>query len=403
MPNPGFGSRGLAILAGVASSIVASLVYPYIAYFLTQEQGYSLTEAASLIGFATAINVIVRLVAGRLIDHIHLYKLATIGLILAVALPVFLVWHPTWGAVLFGLVTYTAGAVLFGASMTLVIYSTDEPEVEQKINFSYYYAASNLFLGLAPIAIFCFAVDSYRMVFISAIFLQLVSIVGVLLMLIRRAPKQQKKNSPPPKMMRAYSGLFTKEFAIIFLIGCGYSCIYQQLTSNISLLLKDTQVWGRDVYPVLIAINGLMIVAIQPFYVRVLKKHQTQDVLLPGVFMLLVSVAFLTLPTPLLYALLPFALLFTMAEFFVNLGLTDALIAVAPFEARGTWISCFALSRMAGAVGVPLGSMIIEDYGVSSYTWALLGVCGVILSLSYVSSKLRRANHCVPVDEATSC
>jgi predicted MFS family arabinose efflux permease len=388
-----FGSRAVAISGGVASSIVASLVYPYIVYFLTKEEGFSLTAAGSLVGFATAINVIIRIVAGRLIDNVHLYKLASIGLILVLALPVSLVFYPMWVAVLTGLVAYTAGALLFGASMTLLIYSTDEPEIEQKINFSYYYASTNLLLGLAPVAIFCFAVDSYKSVFITAIILQVASIAVVLLMLARTAPRESTRNKSSAGLLESYSSLFTKEFVIIFFIGCSYSCIYQQFTSNISALLKGTQVLGRDLYPLLVAVNGLFIVAIQPFYVQVLKKYQAQDILLPGVIILLISSVFLVLPLPVVISFLLFALFFTIAEFIINLGLTDSVISAAPYAARGTWISCFALTRIAGAVGVPLGALIIEDYGVNFYMWSLVLLCLVILILVILSNKIRSGNY----------
>ncbi|MCU1717094.1 MFS transporter [Pseudomonas sp. 5P_3.1_Bac2] len=386
------GSRGVAILGGIASSIVASLVYPYIVYFLTKEEGFSLTAAGSLVGFATAINVIIRIVAGRLIDSVQLYKLASIGLILVLALPVSLVFYPIWVAVLVGLVAYTAGALLFGASMTLVIYSTDEPETEQKINFSYYYASTNLLLGLAPVAIFFFAVDNYKAVFITAIIFQVASIIVVLLMLARTGSRESSRKTSSAGLLKSYSSLFTKGFAIIFLIGCSYSCVYQQFTSNISVLVKGTQVLGRDLYPLLVAINGLFIVAIQPFYVKVLKKYQAQDVLLPGVVILLISSVFLILPLPVVISFLLFALFFTIAEFIINLGLTDNIISIAPYEARGTWISCFALSRMAGAVGVPLGAILIEDYGVNFYMWSLVLICFVVLILSVLSNKIRNGN-----------
>ena len=402
MRNSVCSSRGLAISGGIASSVVASLVYPYIVYFLTKEQGYTLTEAASLLGLATVINVIVRVIAARLIDNVQLYRLAGIGLLLALGLPVSLVWYPEWAAVLVGLVAYTAGAVLFSASMTLAIYSTEESKVDQKINFSYYYAASNLFLGLAPVGIFYLAAESYKTVFISAICLQIISIICVQL-LIRRAPVAQVKSSRPASMMESYSSLLTKEFAVIFIIGCGYSCIYQQLTTNISVLLKDTRVWGREVYPLLIAVNGLLIVAIQPMYVRMLKILQERDFLIPGVGVLLASFACLTLPVDVIYSLIPFALLFTLAEFIINLSLTDNIIALAPLEARGTWITCFALSRMAGAVGVPLGSVIIETYGASSYLWALLLLCAVILFLTFVNYIVRRDSLRSQVDETSAC
>lgn len=53
-----------------------------------------------------------------------------------------------------------------------------------------------------------------------------------------------------------------------------YSLVYRQYFTNIGNLLEHTRPWGRDIYPLVVAINGFFAVFFQPLYARLLKHER---------------------------------------------------------------------------------------------------------------------------------
>lgn len=387
--GPEIGPKAIAVIGGVANSVVAGLVFPYVTVYLTRQAGYSITQAGSVVGLATAANVVVRMLAGGVIDRLDVRKAAWIGLLLAAALPLVLACDPAWFAVLAGLMAYTLGGIFFDSAITLLIYADGATDVDKKINYSYYYAAHNAFLAIAPAVTFLVAPSDYRELFVAALMLQSILVAGTAWFAFSSSLGEIKR-LPRPRGLRSYASLLNTGFVITFALSACYSLVYRQYFTNIANLLGHAKLLGRDVYPLVVAINGSFVIFLQPVYARFLKGGRRIDFLVVGPVCLLAGLSLLALPLPIVAVVIPFALLFTLAEVFLNLNMIDNLMAFAPADSRATWLNCFALSRLSSAVGMPLGAFLLDRFGKPAFISSLMGVVLVMCLLGVANATLKR-------------
>ena len=383
------GPKAIALIGGVANSVVAGLVFPYVTVYLTRQAGYSITQAGSVVGLATAANVILRMLAGGVIDRLDVRKAAWTGLLLAAALPLLLAFDPAWFAVVAGLMAYTLGGIFFDSAITLLIYVDGATDVDKKINYSYYYAAHNAFLAIAPAVTFLVAPSDYRELFVAALVMQSVLVVGTAWFAFSRG-SQEIKRPPRPRGLRSYATLLDAGFVITFALSACYSLVYRQYFTNIANLLGHAKLLGRDVYPLVVAINGSFVIFLQPIYARLLKGGRRIDFLVAGPACLLAGLSLLALPLPVVATVIPFALMFTLAEVLLNLNMVDNLMTFAPTDSRATWLNCFALSRMSSTVGIPLGAVLLDRVGKPAFIASLMSVAVVMCLLGVANATLKR-------------
>jgi MFS family permease len=389
MPGFAISPKSIALVGGVANSVVAGLVFPYVTVYLNRQAGYSITEAGSVVGLATAANIVVRMLAGGVIDRLNVRKAAWIGLVLAAVLPLLLVCGPTWFAVFTGLVAYTLGGIFFDSAITLLIYVDGATDVEKKINYSYYYAAHNAFLAIAPTVTFIVAPSDYRDLFVAALLLQSALVLGTAWFAFSKRLAEIKRPMRP-RGLRSYASLLNAGFVITFSLSACYSLVYRQYFTNIANLLEHAKLLGRDVYPLVVAINGSFVIFLQPIYARFLKRSRRVDFLVAGAACLLAGLSLLALPLPIVTTIIPFAFLFTLAEVFLNLNMVDNLMTFAPADSRATWLNCFALSRLSSTIGIPAGAFLLDRLGRSAFVSSMMTVALVMCLLAAANMKLRQ-------------
>jgi hypothetical protein len=386
-----FGPRGVAICGGLVNSLIAGLVFPYLSFYLTRQAGYTFTAAGTVIGIATGANILLRIFSGGLLDRVSPMKGAWFGLLLAAVLPVTLIWDLGWAGVLFGLIAYNLGGIFFDSAITLIIYSNVSTDAEKKINYSYYYAAHNAFMAVAPAATFLASPQDYRTLFSIALAAQAAIVCTAAFAVFSRdysgvvEPRAKKDFS-----VRSLYRMGDSAFILVFAIGVAYSLIYRQYFTNIPILLGDSNILGHEVYPLIVAINGAFVVVFQSIYIRILKRLLKVDFLVLGSVCLLAGILTLLLPLSIALTIVPFAFLFTLAEVLLNLSIVDHLMTQSPKGDQARWLNWFALSRLSSSIAIPLGAKLLELHTPTAFILTMAMIAGLICVLATATAKVRR-------------
>ncbi len=358
---------------GFFPSIVTSMVSPFLTVYLAGDGGYTVTAATSVVGAATLFNSFIGLVAGRIVDRFDRTLVARCGLLLIAMLPLALVTHQATALLFVGLTLYSLGSFLFDNAATVHIYAEFD-DTRARVAFSYYYAAHNCGLMLAPGVVYLVGSNTYAHLFAVALALHVGIFVWFCLAFPRdRVVARQIRSAeyPPARDLARYSMLL-----ILFLMGLCYSLTYQQYFSNVPLSIGTVSFWDRPTYPLLVSLNGVLVVLFQQTYIRMTRRFDSVYCLRLGVAVLLTAYFALLIGQRAIASVFVYAFLFTLAEVLINLSVTDLIVQRAPEGSKASWLSMFKISRLTSGVGIATGGAILAQAG-AFWLYAMLIVCTV--------------------------
>ena len=365
---------------GTLINRVGGLVVPFLAFYLTGERGFSFEEAgvvASLFGLgslgAGPIGGVLADRFGRRITMVlglALGALAMLHLGLARSL-----WHIQLAAFLLGGLGDLYRPAVWAAVSDLV------PAKDRTRAFGLLYWAINLGFAAASLLAGALASGGFWILFAGDAITSLAMAVVVYLAVPETRPPRSRvreASAAADAMAPFRDGVFLSFAGVSFLL----AFLFLQHLTALPLDLR-AHGFAASTYGALIAINGILIVLLQPFAVRVVQGRRRSRVLslgaaLVGIGFGLTAVA-RTWP---LYALS--IALWTLGEILLS-PVTPTIVAdLAPPELRGTYPGVQQMTWGAAFCLAPaMGSWVLARLG-STALWVGCLVVGLFAAVAHL-------------------
>lgn len=360
---------------GLLPSLAASSIIPFLSTYLFKIVGVSPSNIGWLLGASATFAAAFSIASGKIVDRFDRRLVARAGSVMLCALPLAMVLSIGPFGITVALLTTYVGSSLFGSTVSNLIYTELSDAVAPKA-YSYYYAAHNSGIFFSPLLVFLLGYDRMDLIFRLSLFLN----VGIVLCFWHyfRNVKARTERSQPEKDRHLDSAAPALWACIAF--GACYSLIYQQYFTNIPLAIGDVKIFNRDVYPVLVAINGLLVVIFQLVYVRLCDRFRSLALLRFGVVSVMASLVALLVASHSTAGLIVFASLFSFGEALINPAIVSVLMQVAPNERKASWLGAYSASRLVSGLSIATGAQILGHAGAGVFLWAVV-IGGLPLTL----------------------
>lgn len=398
-------NRLQSILYGVFGTVISGLIWPYLSLYLVESAGYTIAQASQLLGFSIYAKVFSRFAIGSLLDRFDAGRALICGMLLAAALPIAILISSHQIVIFAGLCIYSLGNMVYESSITTKIYGSPASGKEKRANYGYYYTSFNAAFALMPLLVLALHSIGYLKIFCLALVIHVIICLG--LMIANRGQAECRlgvaKSQRVPAISRVVAVFRNPAFIAVFLFGIFYSIVYAQYFTNISYVVNGVRIFEHyQIYPVMVGINGLSVMILHPIYQWAAKWLKTSQLMLTGSVALTISLAALLLYDANPIFIIIFALIFSIAEVFLNLSITDCLMTAAPSEDRAIWLNLFALSRVSNGVGIAVGGSIYQYAGSAALTAFMIVTSLVLWPLSTRISSRERGCLDEPPGEAES-
>src|SRR6476646_8170588 len=333
---------------GTLVNRAGTFVEPFAVLYLTTQRGFSPTQAGVALTFYGVGAAVSHLLGGWAADRIGRRTTLVSGLVAAAASLLLLGAARSLGTVcVAALLVGVAGDLYRPASSALVadlVSPTDRPRA-----YALLFWAVNLGFSFAAVTAGLLAGISYTLLFVGDA-LTCLAFAGVIAVGIRRDPPR-----PPPADPEAPGGFRTalRDPLVLSLVALTVlsACVYFQNSVTLPLAVTGDG-FSPAVYGSVMAVNGVLIVLLQPLAIRLLRGYDRAHLL--GIGSALIGLGFF-LTT---YAATPVAygatvVVWTIGEI-VTAGLSASLVAdLAPPEARGRYQAVWGTSFGVAALVAP--------------------------------------------------
>ena len=362
--------------SGTLVNRIGSFIAPFLALYLTNERGVTVTQAGlvlSLLGLGSAIG---QPLGGVLADRIGRRRTMVIGLLSSAATLLLL------GAMT-QLVAVAAAAFVYGLCLDAFRPAVQAavadlvPDADRPRAFALQFWAVNLGFSIATPLGGYLASRGYWLLFV----LDAAATVGFALLILRGVPETRPLVTGAVGRLR---DVVTDRLMVALVASViAVSVVYMQAFSTLPLVFGDDDL-GPSSYGLAIGLNGVLIVVLQPLLLGVLGRRGRGPLLL--VAMLLQGVGFgLTAFADTMSMHLMAITVWTLGEI-LQAGQLGALVAaIAPAHLRGRYMGSFGFSFGAAAFLAPaLGTQVLARLGEDALwggSFVLCAIAGIGLLL----------------------
>ncbi|MEH0983782.1 MDR family MFS transporter [Micromonospora sp. CPCC 205556] len=385
---------------GTLINRLGSFVLVFLAIYLTQERGFSASQAGLVLGLWGVGGAVGTTVGGTLADRwgrrptlltAHLGA-ATMMLALGFArdLP-----EVAAGALLLGTFAEAARPA-FGAMMIDVV-----PERDRLRAFSLNYWAINLGFACAAVLAGFAAQAGYLLLFVvdaaTTLVTALIIFTRVKETRVASAPVRRTSDAPAGALRTIATDRIFLGFVVLNLFG---ALVFLQHISMLPIAMGDSGLTPAT-YGSVIALNGVLIVVGQLFVPRLIRGRNRSHVL--ALASLVMGVGFgLTAFADAAWFYGVTVLIWTLGEMLNSPSNATLIAELSPARLRGRYQGVFSLSwQVAGAVAPILGGLVREQRG-NSALWLGCAAIGALMAVAHLVSgpaRERRAAQLRPPTE----
>ncbi|MEU5563922.1 MDR family MFS transporter [Micromonospora musae] len=388
----GLPARFWYLWTGTLINRLGSFVLVFLAIYLTQERGFSASQAGLVIGLWGVGGAVGTTIGGTLADRWGrrptLFTAQVGGAVMMLALGLARpLWAVALGALLLGAFAEAARPA-FGAMMIDVV-----PEKDRLRAFSLNYWAINLGFACAAVLAGFAAQAGYLLLFMidAATTLVTALIIFTRVRETRRARPVSKGAAAPTGALRTI--LNDRVFLGFVALNLFAALIFLQHISMLPIAMGDSGL-SPATYGTVIALNGVLIVVGQLFVPRLIRGRSRSHVL-----------ALAALVTGVGFGLTAFAhaawfygltvLIWTLGEMLQSPSNATLIAELSPGELRGRYQGVFSLSwQIAGAAAPILGGLIREHAG-NSTLWVGCAILGGAMAVAHLISGPARERRAV--------
>ncbi|MGW4499382.1 MDR family MFS transporter [Micromonospora sp. NPDC004336] len=386
--------------AGTLINRLGSFVLIFLAIYLTQERGFSASQAGLVIGLWGVGGAVGTTVGGTLADRwgrrptlltAHLGA-ATMMLALGFAEEL---WAVALGALLLG--TFAeASRPAFGAMMIDVV-----PEKDRLRAFSLNYWAINLGFACAAVLAGLAAEAGYLLLFVVD---ATTTVITALVIFVKVRETRQAPAAARPRDAGAPAGalrtiLTDRVFLGFVTLNLFGALVFLQHISMLPIAMGDDGL-SPATYGSVIALNGVLIVVGQLFVPRLIRGRSRSHVLALASVVMGVGFGLTAFADAAwLYGLT--VLIWTVGEMLNSPSNATLIAELSPGELRGRYQGVFSLSwQVAGAVAPVLGGLVREQAG-NTQLWLGCAAIGGLMAVAHLISGPARERRAVALRGAT--
>jgi predicted MFS family arabinose efflux permease len=362
--------------SGTLINRIGYMVEPFLAFYLTGVRGLPLTTTGAVIATSGAGSVISQFVSGSLTDRIGRRATLTLGMLANAAALVALGYAR-------GLAPLVAATLLFG--MTIDIYRPASsalvadlvPPADRPRAYGLLFWALNLGFSVAMVLGGTLARSGFEWLFWADA--GTCAIVGVLAWRLLPAGSPGQDRSARKRPAGDRSGLLRtlahdRVMLAYLALTLSYCFVYLQAYTTLPLAMHLRGLSPQD-YGLAMAVNGILIVALQPLVSGWLDKHDHGTVLAAG--FVIVGLGFgLTALAGSLLAYAAAVAVWTLGEI-ITAGLGAAIVTdLAPASMRGRYSGAYGAVWSAAYLLGPLGGTRLLELG-APVLWVTCGFLGV--------------------------
>ncbi|PWR12777.1 MFS transporter [Micromonospora sicca] len=384
---------------GTLINRLGSFVLVFLAIYLTQERGFSASQAGLVLGAWGVGGAVGTTVGGTLADRwgrrptlltAHLGA-ATMMLALGLARPL---WAVALGALLLGTFAEAARPA-FGAMMIDVV-----PEKDRLRAFSLNYWAINLGFACAAVLAGMAAQAGYLLLFVVD---AATTLITALIIFTRVKETRTASATPVAKGDAAPAGalrtILTDRVYLGFVaLNLFAALVFLQHISMLPIAMGDSGL-SPATYGSVIALNGVLIVVGQLFVPRLIKGRSRSHVL--ALASLVMGVGFgLTAFAGTAWFYGVTVLIWTLGEMLNSPSNSTLIAELSPAELRGRYQGAFSLSwQIAGAAAPILGGLVREHVG-NGALWFGCAAIGAVMAVAHLVSGPARERRAVQLRTA---
>ncbi|MEU8848638.1 MFS transporter [Streptomyces sp. NPDC048564] len=365
---------------------LGAFVATFMALYLTLDRGYSATYAGLVAALHGLGGVVSSIGAGVMTDRLGrrpTLLVAQASTAVSVAVLGF-VHHP----VAIAAVAFVVGAASNASRPAVQAMMADIVRPEDRVRaFSLNYWAINLGFAISSMAAGFIAEVSYLAGFLIEAGMTAVCAVVVFVKLPESRPERTKSEKAGEDEVRLGTVLRDRRFMGVVGLSFLVALIFQQGSVGLPVAMGEAGFSPAD-YGFAIAVNGVLIVALQIPVTRFIERRDTGRILI--VSSLLAGYGFGL--TAFAGSVGVFALtvcVWTLGEMLNAPTQTGLVVRLSPAQGRGRYQGMYTLSWSVAALVAPLMSGLVIDRFGAEWLWGLCAVVGTAAAIGY-STLMRR-------------
>ncbi|SDM65340.1 Predicted arabinose efflux permease, MFS family [Streptomyces sp. cf386] len=358
---------------------LGAFVATFMALYLTLDRGYSATYAGLVAALHGLGGVISSIGAGVMTDRLGrrpTLLVAQASTAVSVALLGF-VHHP----VAIAAVAFLVGATSNASRPAVQAMMADIVRPEDRVRaFSLNYWAINLGFAISSMAAGFIAEVSYLAGFLIEAGMTAVCAVVVFVKLPESRPRLTKTDESGEEVRL---GTVLRDGRFMSIVGLSFlvAFVFQQGSVGLPIAMGDAGFSPAD-YGLAIAINGVLIVALQIPVTRFIERRDAGRILI--VSSLLAGYGFGL--TAFAGSVGVFALtvcVWTLGEMLNAPTQTGLVVRLSPTQGRGRYQGMYTLSWSVAALVAPLTSGLVIDRFGAEWLWGMCAVVGTVAAVGY--------------------
>ncbi|WP_264777890.1 MFS transporter [Deinococcus aetherius] len=361
---------------GTLVNRLCGFVVPFLTLFLTAERGLTPVQAALAVSALGLGSFFAQLVGGVLADRLGRRRVMLLALALSPPFLLALGFAPSYPLILASALVFALVGEMYRPAANAAVADLVPPE-ERTRAYGLMYWAVNLGFAFAPLLAGAIAARSYALLFVVDAATLL--LYGAFILL--GVPETRPQAAPRGKGTGALAVLRREPLLLAFSgLTLVFALIMNQAYVTLPLAMRADGL-GEGTYGRVIALNGLLIVAVGLFSARLLGRFPAPAVLSAALLLMGGGFGLNALAdTAPLYAL--GVLVWTLGEVAQAAVAPGLVAALAPAHLRGTYAGALGATwGLSGLIAPTLGGWALGHLGDGLW-WGCLGL-GVIGALGF--------------------
>lgn len=365
-----------------------AMVLPFMTLYLTDDLHFTKTSAGWVMGAYGAGSILGAYIGGQLTDRFGYYYIQFYSLVLGSLLLFLLVF-------LEGFYVITATVFIFAAisdtlrpanSVAIAAYATEENRTR---SFSLMRFAINLGFSIGPVVGGLVAQwIGYRWVFV----IDGVTCLIAAFILSQYLP-YKSSNKPIKqdiKVQDSNSAYKDSEYLTFIILVAIWATAFFQLFASVPLYWQTEWGFSKSTIGMLLGLNGLIIVLFEMPFIKSL-EHVRKYMTMISIGSFFMIFAFLTLLTGWhhIFPALLFIVLMSFAEMFAMPFMTNYAVSKPSENRRGQYMALYSMAYGIAHILAPVGSLAIADKFGFQYTYILMIIMSLGLTISFFSLSKR--------------
>lgn len=356
-----------------------TMVIFFLTLYMTRELGFTVVQAGSVMSAYGAGSMLGTYLGGRLCDRIGAYHVQKLSLGVSAALLVALQWpRGEWvlAALLLALAAFTDALHPANAAATAQICT---PELRPK-GFALHRLAGNLGISVGPVVGGALAAVDYRWLFWADGLTSLLACALAFVFLRRAGPHGETHAAPARPAVPAWRNApFLRLLPLVFGIGL----VFSQFFSTYPLYLRRHYGLAESGVGRLIAVNTLLIVAVEMALMHTLRRRSPSRVIAAGTLLLGLGFGLTAFG-----ATVPFAVFSVVVWTFGEILTLPMLLTLTTLRsdpaAMGEYQGLTSLSFAVATTFGPLLATRLWDAAGPEWVWYACAALGAAMALGFL-------------------